>query len=149
MMTRIDKVVESLTPLERVRRTSKTGRPTRKPNIRPLEAVSDAQRFMAAVKVRMLEAGFDNPRIESALVVGTKTFPVSMDDAQCAATIAAILREFDTEPKILGVIFAITDGHAVEFWHRSFVAGREAQKTLDLAVADQARRLKAAIEGAQ
>jgi hypothetical protein len=126
----------ALEPLQRVRRAMLVGRPTEKTDLRPVAAVAEAQEFVARLKTRMLTEGIHDARVEVGLVTeDCRVFAVTLDDAhdaQIAAQLAAL-----GSPKIVGLVFTVSDGSRLEWWTRAFMKGRAVEQILDRALATQ------------
>jgi hypothetical protein len=126
----------ALEPLQRVRRAMLVGRPTEKIDLRPVAAVAEAQKFLARLKTHMLTEGIDGARVEVGLVTNAcGVFAVTMDDAhdaEVATQLAAL-----GSPKIVGLVFTVSDGDRLEWWTRSFIKGRDVEQILDRALATQ------------
>lgn len=126
----------ALEPLQRVRRAMLVGRPTEKIDLRPVAAVAEAQEFVARLKTRMLTEGIHDARVEVGLVTGDcRVFAITLDDAhdaEVAAQLAAL-----GSPKIVGLVFTVSDGARLEWWQRAFVRGRDVEQILDRALAQQ------------
>jgi hypothetical protein len=146
--TKRKRVQKEVPPFEELRHDFIVGRPTEVDHT-PLSAVNAAQaeliRLELAIKTRGLTCA-----AQVGLVVGSKDrqpfggklFVVSHSLDEIATMITAISQL--KEPTLAGLVYCVLDAQtgAYEFWTKAFVKSRDAEKILDLAVADGLRRLQ-------
>jgi hypothetical protein len=142
------KRVQKEAPFEELRHAFIVGRPTEVDHT-PLSAVNAAQAELIRLELAIKERGL-TCAAQVALVVGSKDqqpfggklFVVSRSLEEIATMITAISQL--KEPTLAGLVYCVMDTQtgAYEFWTKAFIKGRDAEKTLDLAVADGLKRLQ-------
>jgi len=143
--------MNALGPWENLRHAFLVGRPTEVKHT-PLTAVTAAQDQLAKLEERKVAVGLPNTKTEVGIVVTfepamIQVFPVEGGDREAVQTAGAIAAL--TNPVIVGLVYVVADPDNVanfEFWTKAFLRGREYEKILELAVADQMERVKKAIQ---
>ncbi len=137
---------DQLGPLQELRRRFSTGRPANVEHT-PISAVSAACAAADAIgneiKKQKIQARFE----VGVVAVSVESKPPARMFAipQAAQGIGAVIDALYAlpHPQMVGLIFAVVDSKGgFEMWHKAFKPGREYQKVLDLAVADQVNRLR-------
>jgi hypothetical protein len=142
---KVNKVKQQLGLLEKLRLSFIVGRPMEVAHT-PVSGVSAAQSELKRLGDAIAKTGIE-AQAEIALLVNAledkrgKIFPITHYPQQAASVIGEIARL--REPVIVGLLYVVVELKtlAFEFWTKAFVRGREAEKTLDLAVADYVRQV--------